>query len=510
MPQIIECVPNFSEGRRAEVVAQIVAAMTAVAGVTLLDQEMDANHNRSVITLVGDAAAVEEAAYRGCARAAELIDLDTHRGEHPRMGATDVIPFIPIRGATPTECVAIARRLGERVGRELHIPVYLYEDAASKEENRNLADVRRGEYEGIKAEIGTNPERAPDFGPRQLGKAGAVAIGARVPLIAYNVNLGTSDLKIARAIARAVRFSGGGLRYVKALGIDLADRGLVQVSMNLTNYDQTPLFSAFEMVKREAERCGVPVVESEIVGLVPQQALLDTAAYYLRVANFSREQVLEVRLAQAQENAGSKSKIPNPILESPASTPPASASDFLAALSAATPAPGGGSAAAHAGAMAASLLMMYTGLTLTKKSYAGVHAEMQAIHDEAAQLKAALSAAVDEDARAYEAVMGAYKLPKESAERTLAIQHAMQGAAAVPMRVAEQSARVLSLSRHATEKGIQTAKSDVSVATYLAEAAIKGALLNVRENLGALTDEALVKSYQARVAATESSAKQSG
>jgi glutamate formiminotransferase / formiminotetrahydrofolate cyclodeaminase len=510
MTQIIECVPNFSEGRRAEVVAQIVAAMTAVPGVTLLDQEMDASHNRAVITLVGDAAAVAEAAFRGCTRAAELIDLDTHRGEHPRMGATDVIPFIPIRGATPAECVAIAHRLGERIGRELHIPVYLYEDAASKEANRNLADVRRGEYEGIKAEIGSNPERAPDYGPRQLGKAGAVAIGARFPLIAYNVNLGTSDLKIAKAIAKAVRFSGGGLRHVKALGIDLADRGLVQVSMNMTNYEQTPLFRAFEMVKREAERYGAPVVESEIVGLVPEQALLDTAAYYLRVANFSREQVLEVRLAEALQHENSESRIRNPTLESPTSDLQSPTRDFMVALATPAPAPGGGSAAAHAGAMAASLLMMYTGLTLTKKSYAGVHAEMQAIHDEATQLRDALSAAVGEDARAYEGVMEAHKLPKEAPERAAAIQRAMQGAAAVPLRVAEQSEQVLSLAHAAMAKGLKTAKSDVTVATYLAEAAIKGALLNVRENLGALTDEALVKSYQARVAATESSAKQSG
>ncbi|MEP7198480.1 MAG: glutamate formimidoyltransferase, partial [Chloroflexota bacterium] len=295
MPQLIECVPNFSEGRRADVVAQIVAAMMAVDGVTLLDQESDANHNRSVITLVGDARAVEEAAFRGCAKAAELIDLDAHRGEHPRMGATDVIPFIPISGATPQECVAIARRLGERVGRELNIPVYLYEDAATKEANRNLADVRRGEYEGLKVEIETNPDRAPDFGPRALGKAGAVAIGARFPLIAYNINLGTTDLKMAKAIAKAVRYSNGGLRYVKALGIDLADRKLAQVSMNMTNYEQTPLHRAFELVKREAERYGVPIVESEIVGLVPQQALMDAAEFYLQLANFTRHQVLEVR-----------------------------------------------------------------------------------------------------------------------------------------------------------------------------------------------------------------------
>ena len=487
MSQIIECVPNFSEGRRAEVVSQIVAAMTAVAGVTLLGQEMDANHNRSVVSLVGDAAAVEEAAFRGCAQAAVWIDLDTQRGEHPRIGATDVIPFIPIRGATMEECAALARRLGERIGRELEIPVYLYEDAASREANRNLANVRRGEYVGLKIEIETNPARAPDFGPRRLGKAGAVAIGVRFPLIAYNVNLGTSELKIAKSIAKAVRFSGGGLRYVKALGIELADRGLVQVSMNLTNYTQTPLFHAFEAVKREAERHGVAVVDSEIVGLVPEQALLDVAADYLRIANFTREKVLEIRMAETLKEH-----------------------DFLSALSAATPAPGGGSATAYAGALAAALVMMYTGLTLAKKSYAEVRAEMQAIHDEAARLKDALSAVVDEDARAYTAVMDAYKMPKERVERAAAIQQAMRGAAAAPIQVAEQSARVLALARAARTKGLKSAQSDLTVAAYLAEAAIKGALLNARENLAAMTDEVVVREYQARVAAIEELLIQTG
>lgn len=491
MPQIIECVPNFSEGRRREVVDQIVAALLSAGGVTLLDQEMDANHNRSVITLVGDAQAVEEAAFRAAAKAADLIDLDTHRGEHPRMGATDVIPFIPISGATQAECVAIARRLGERMGRELNIPIYLYEDAATKEANRNLADVRRGEYEGLKTEIETNPDRAPDFGPRKLGKAGATAIGARFPLVAFNVNLGTTNLKVAKAIAKAVRFSSGGLRFVKALGLELADRQLVQVSMNMTHYEQTPLFRAFEMVKREAERTGAPVVESEIVGLVPQQALLDSAAYYLQLANFTRSQVLEIRLADA--------------LQQSALQPSAASPTFLDDLAAATPAPGGGSASAYAGAMAASLLMMFTGLTLAKKSYASAHSAMQSIHDEARQLKDSLHAAVAEDAQAYTAVMDAYKLPKDSASRPAAIVQAMEGAAAVPMRVAEQSARVLALTRLAMGTGLKSAQSDAAVATYLAEAAIKGALRNVRENFTALAGQPSVSAYEQRIALVESS-----
>ncbi|MBI5880163.1 MAG: glutamate formimidoyltransferase [Chloroflexi bacterium] len=487
MQQIIECVPNFSEGRRGEVVDAIVAAITSVAGVVLLDRESDASHNRSVVTFVGDAGAVAEAAFRGCAKAAELIDLDAHRGEHPRMGATDVVPFIPIRGATTADCVAIARQLGERVGRELAIPVYLYEDAATREGNRNLADVRRGEYEGIRREIETNPDRAPDFGPRALAKAGAVAIGARFPLIAYNVNLGTHDLQIAKAIAKAVRFSSGGLRYVKALGIDLAERGLVQVSMNMTDYTQTPLFRAFDMVKREAERYGVPVVESEIVGLVPQAALTAAAAQYLQLPHFSAEQVLEVRLQSALAQAEAAQ----------------SRATFIDALAAPLPAPGGGSASAHAGAMAAALVMMVAGLTLTKKSYAAVHLAMQSIRDEAGALKDALSAAVDEDAQAYGAVLAAYKLPKESLERAPDIERAMMGAAAVPMRVAEQSNRVRALARDVLEHGLKTAQSDSTVAGYMAEAAIKGALRNVQENLGAITDAAFVAEYRERVERVE-------
>jgi len=487
MQQIIECVPNFSEGRRQHVVDQIVDAITSVPGTTLLDQTMDANHNRSVITFVGDVAAVEDAAFRACAQAAELIDLDAHRGEHPRIGATDVIPFIPIRGATQDDCIAIARRLGERVGRELGIPVYLYEDAATKEKNRNLADVRRGEYEGLRVEIESNPDRAPDYGPRKLGKAGAVAIGARFPLIAYNVNLATSDIAIAKQIAKTVRFSSGGLPFVKALGIKLADRQIVQVSMNLTRYDQTPLHLAFEMVKREAERFGVNVIESEIVGLVPQQALNDSASYYLRLAYFSRNQILEARLDDALDQSHARE----------------TRTEFLDQLAAPVPAPGGGSAAAYAGALAAALVMMFAGLTLAKKSYEPVHFEMKKILSEAAELKNALSAAVEQDAQAYARVLAAYKLPKDSSTRDDAIQEAMQGAAAMPLRVGEMAARVMQLAQEARGTGLKSAASDVTVAMFMAHAAIKSAALNVRTNLETITDEKFAAEYRTRIAILE-------
>jgi glutamate formiminotransferase len=296
MRKIVECVPNFSEGRRQEVIDQIAESIAAVPHVHVLDVQSDADHNRTVVTFAGEPEAVEEAAFRGIEKAAELIDMDLHRGEHPRMGAADVVPFVPIKNVTMEDCVAIAQRVGERVGRELGIPVYLYERAATRPERQNLADVRRGEYEGIKKEVATRPEREPDFGPRRVGKAGATAIGARPPLIAFNVYLNSDDVEVAKAIARAVRHSSGGLRYVKAMG--LLVKGRAQVSMNLTDYRQTPVHRVVEMIRREAERYGVSVAESELIGLIPNEALVEVAEFYLQLGSgFSPQQVLENRLA---------------------------------------------------------------------------------------------------------------------------------------------------------------------------------------------------------------------
>lgn len=294
--KIVECVPNFSEGRRPEVVQEIVAAVESVPGVQLLDYSSDPSHNRSVLTFIGEPAPVKEAAFRAIAKAAELINMEEHRGEHPRIGATDVVPFVPVLGVTMADCVALARELGAEVAEKLRIPVYLYEEAATRPDRRNLADIRRGEYEGLKKEIHL-PERRPDFGdPVMHPTAGATVIGAREFLIAYNINLGTPDVSIAKKIARVVRASSGGLMYVKALGIKLGDRNLAQVSMNLTNFKKTPMHVVFNLVKSEADRYGVPIVGSEIVGLVPLDALLAAAEHYLRIENFSRKQVLETRV----------------------------------------------------------------------------------------------------------------------------------------------------------------------------------------------------------------------
>ncbi len=294
MTQLIECIPNFSEARRPEVIDQIVAAITSVDGASLLDRSSDLDHNRTVLTFAGPPEAVEEAAFRAIKTAAELIDLDQHTGAHPRIGATDVCPFVPLSNVSMEECIALAQRLGQRVGSELSIPVYLYEAAATRPERANLENIRRGQYEGLKVEVESDPERKPDFGPSKLPRAGATVIGARSPLIAFNVYLTTDDVSIAKKIAKAVRQSSGGLRYVKGLGL-LVD-GRAQVSMNLTNFRETPIARVVEFVRREAQRCGVGIHHSELVGLIPQEALVDAAVWYTQLDQFDKEQILEIEI----------------------------------------------------------------------------------------------------------------------------------------------------------------------------------------------------------------------
>lgn len=296
MAQIVQCVPNFSEGRRKDVIEAIVAPIRAAQGVKLLDYSPDADHNRTVVTAIGSPEPMLDAVFAAMEAATSLIDMENHSGEHPRMGATDVVPFIPIRDLKMSDCVDIARRLGQRIGDELGIPVFLYENAATSPARTNLADIRKGEYEGWKTKI-NDPAWAPDFGPAHLHPtAGATVVGARMPLIAFNVNLGTSDMRIANAIARSVRHINGGLRYCKALGVELRDRGIVQVSMNLTDFTKTPVARVMELVRVEARRYGVPIVGSEIIGLTPSAALIDAACYYLQLDGFSHDAVLENRL----------------------------------------------------------------------------------------------------------------------------------------------------------------------------------------------------------------------
>ena len=295
---LIECIPNVSEGRRPDVITAMADAIRRVGAVRLLDYSSDVSHNRSVFTLLGDATGVEQAVLALVERAVADVDLRTHRGEHPRLGAVDVIPFVPIEGITMADCVTLARKVGASIAERFHVPVYFYEEASATPARRNLEDIRRGEFEGLAAKM-TTAGWAPDLGPSTPHpSAGAVVVGARMPLIAYNINLATDRLDVAKKIAAAIRQSSGGYRFVKAMGIKLEDRGIVQVSMNLTNYEKTPIFRVFETVRREAERYGVAVLESEIVGLVPSAALTAAAEFYLQLEGFKPDQVLESRLRQ--------------------------------------------------------------------------------------------------------------------------------------------------------------------------------------------------------------------
>ena len=474
MPPLIECIPNFSEARRPEVIDQIVAAIQSVSDVKLLDRSSDLDHNRTVLTLAGSPVGVEEAAFRAIKTAAELIDLNAHTGEHPRIGATDVVPFVPLSGATMEDCIAIAQRLGERVGKELNIPVYLYEAAAMRPERANLENIRKGQYEGLKTEIESDPERKPDYGPSKLPKAGATVIGARNPLIAFNVYLTTDDASVAKKIAKAVRHSTGGLRYVKGLGL-LVD-GRAQVSMNLTNFHETPIARVVEFVRREAQRYGVNIHHCELVGLIPQEALLDAAVWYTQLDAFSPEQILESRLFS------SPSAVSTP-------TQPESAS-FIEQLAAPTPTPGGGSAGAYAGAMGAALVAMVAGVTIGKKKYEDVEAEMQAIRVVAENLRKELTQAADDDASSFEVLMATFKMPKENEEqkvaRGAAIIKATLNAANVPLHVAEESVKVMELALKCAKSANANAISDAMSGFAMARAALTAAGYNVRVNIQSL------------------------
>src|SRR5712671_3421239 len=392
--KLVECVPNFSEGRRPEVINAIRDAIAAVDGVSVLDVSSDTSHNRSVITFVAPVETAADAAFAGIQAAKVRIDLSRHTGEHPRIGATDVVPFIPLEGSTMEDCIALARALGKRVGDELKIPVYLYERAATTPSRENLADVRRGEFEGLRDELGKNPARNPDFGPAKIHPTfGAIAIGARPFLVAYNVYLGpASNLQIAKNVAKSVRGSSGGFKYVKGLGLEVD--GQAQVSMNLVDTEKTPLHIAFDVVKMEAEAQGVSPTWSEIVGLVPERALFETAARHIQLRDFKPAQLLERQVREVMSGGES-------------------VSGFLASVASSNPVPGGGSVAAHAGALAAALAQMVAGLTIGKKKYAAVDAEMRELAVRAAGLGNTLSALVARDAAAYSIVAAAYKLPAD-------------------------------------------------------------------------------------------------
>jgi glutamate formiminotransferase len=457
--QLVECVPNFSEGRDAAKMDAIVQAILTVPDVVLLDRESDADHNRCVLTFVGPPAAVADAALRGVEKAVELIDLTKHRGAHPRIGAADVVPFIPIEGVTLEECVRLAERVAAEIWSKLRVPVYLYESAAKRPDRVNLALVK---------EMGVVAERAPDVGDAVCHPtAGATVVGARKFLIAYNVNLGTPDVAIAKKIAKTIRFSTGGFRFVKSMGVMLGTRNLAQVSINLTDFEQTPMHLVFETVRREAERWGVPVVGSEIVGLIPKKSIEMSADYFLRFENFRPELVLENRVAEA---IGARSGLP----------------EFLDALAAPTATPGGGSASAAAAAMAAALGAMVT--RLAKQDPAPFETDRRFFTE-----------AVDRDAEAFQKVMAAYKRPKE--ERAPYVEAALHGATEVPLEVFERASKM-----HARLNALQIPArygSDLAVAKALTVAAKAGVLENVKINLESISDAAFKESVEQRMKALD-------
>lgn len=476
MEKIVECIPNFSEGRDQSKLDQILEAIKS-AGVELLDQEKDPDHNRAVVTFVGTPEAALEAAFRGIKKASELIDLNKHKGEHPRMGATDVVPFVPIKNVTTRECIELAKRLGKRVAEELKIPVYLYEDAATRPDRKNLANIRKGEFEGLREEIETNPDRRPDFGePRIHPTAGATVIGARFPLIAFNMNLNTSDVSIAQKIAKAIRFGSGGYRYVKSLGFMLKEENRAQISCNMTNYTKTPLYRVFETAKREAERYGTSIKESEIVGLVPEKALIDTAIYYLQLDRFSEDQILEYKL----HGKGTKQSI----------------MDFLHVLALAKPTPGGGSVAALQAALGTALLSMVTGITVNKTK----DNELKDFHGFLKLSVYEFYRFIDRDKEAFDKVLEAFKLPEstdsEKQEKEVAVQDAYKHAAQVPFEVCKKILFIHPYARILAEKGLKNAISDVGVALYSLHSAFLSARLNVLINLNSITDKEFTESIK--------------
>lgn len=488
MEKLVECVPNFSEGRRAETIEQLARVIESVEGAVVLGLHLDADHNRSVITFVADAEAVVEAALRACRLAAELIDLRQHTGQHPRVGALDVLPFVPVRGATIEECVKLAHEAGERIANELNIPVYFYERAAKRPERVNLEDVRRGGFEQLREEIArVELQRAPDVGTASVHEsAGAVVVGARPFLVAYNVNLNTDDITIARKIARSVRGRDGGLRYLKALGFELPTRGIVQVSMNLVDYEKTSVHQAFAAVKREAERYGVAVAGSEIVGLVPQAALDRAAEYYLQLENFAPGLVLENRIAAAFAGKGERETI----------------KDFVAEVASGAPSPGGGAAAAHVASLGAALGEMIAHLTEGRDTYREVLAEVRDVLSELTPLRQRLAQAAHTDAASFERVLEARRMPQVTAEeaalRAHKIEETLKGAAIVPLEVAGIAVQVLELLETLAEIGNPNALSDAATGAQLSLAAIASARYNVLVNTAEIEDEEFTAEHRSR------------
>ena len=492
MQKLIECVPNFSDGRHPSVYNTIADAIRQVPNIRVLDVSADPDHNRTVITFVGTPESIVEGAFQGIKTAARLINLEQHRGEHPRLGATDVCPFIPIRGVTQRECVKLAHQLAKRVGEELQIATYLYGFAATRPDRRNLADIRQGEYELWKSEIGQNPSRHPDYGPAKPAQWGATVIGVRPFLIAYNIFLNSDDAEIARAIARNVRASSGGLMNIQAKGF-LVD-GQAQVSMNLLNVEETPIHRVQEMVRQEAAYYGLHIVKAELVGLTPQKAFMDAARWYLQVHDMKDDQVLEYQLMDLTDNAEIDELTPRRMLD---------------AMAATTPTPAGGSAAALVGALAAALTQMVAGLTMGRQEYTAVQAEANAVLDDAAELREQLTSAIAEDARAFQQFMEARRrIGLEPEDREEALKRATFHVAEVPLKVARLSRDVTILAHSITQIGNANAVTDAAAAAILARAAVQTAVLTVRINVKLLPEAVQANKWRREVESIEQQVNQ--
>lgn len=522
MQRIVECVPNFSEGRDRDKLRLITDAIETVPGAVLLDVDPGAETNRTVVTFVGDPDSVVEAAFRAIAEASRVLDMREHSGAHPRMGATDVCPFVPVRGVSMEDCAELARRLGRRVGEELGIPVYLYEHAASRPERRNLADVRAGEYEGLAGRVG-KPEWKPDFGPHEFhAKAGATAVGAREFLIAYNVNLNTRSRDLAHDIALDIRERGrrardedgkairdengafvmkpGRLRECKAVGWYIPEYGAAQISINLTNYHVTPIHTAFDTVVEEADRRGMRVTGSEIVGLVPLEAVRRAGVHYLRRQGLTAGVPERELVHAAVKSLGlddltpfdPDKKIVEYRLRKEEALVNRTVADFADELSTDSPAPGGGSVASLMGSLSAALTAMVASLTVGKKGYESTWEEMKEVGYEAQQLKDAFRDDIDRDTDAFNELYAAMKLkrktPEEVAARDRAMLEATKHATEIPLGVLERTVRALELAERVAAEGNRNSLSDAGVAVLAARACAEGAYYNVLINLAGLDD----------------------
>jgi len=536
MRELVECVPNFSEGRDRLVIDRIVAAIAEVDGVKVFDVDPGADTNRTVVTFIGPPEAVAQAAFAGIRQAAELIDMRKHSGAHPRMGATDVCPFIPVSGVTMEDCTRLARQVGQRVAEELRIPVYLYEDSATRPERRNLADIRQGEYEGLVVKL-SDPEWAPDFGEARFNpQSGATVMGAREFLIAYNINFNTRDRKLVNDIALNIRERGrakrddegkivretdgtkvmvpGVFAGLKAIGWYIEEYGCAQLSMNITNYKESPVHEIFDEVCRQAAERGLRVTGSELVGLIPKAAVLSAGDHFLRKQGKSTGVPEEERVHIAVKSLGLDELVPfearKKIIEyaveeeNPPRLVRMNLRDFANELSTDSPAPGGGSVASLAGALGAALAAMVSNLTMGKKGYEEVQEEMVQIGIAGQQLKDEFLADIDLDTEAFDRLMDAFRLPKKSDEekaaRDAAVVEATKGAIAVPLRVLKRTIAALGLIRSVAEKGNQNSLSDAGVGGLMALAAARGACYNVLINLQGLADAGYVSRTRAEAA----------